>query len=224
MGDFSCSSARDHLGYEEAERFKGLRFLGNHWSRPPGPRAYYWYLTFENCEVLHSLVRKCQEAISFPYYDLIPLPELHLTLDRVAFEGDIDLNLLGIVKTVASRACLDVAPIKITIGFLGGTRGAVGFTAFPAEPLQNLRDTLRAATLSAYPHAPVRHSTFHPHIAVAYANTAGVPAAEAIAAVDRVNATLPSADVTVAEGALVLLERRERSYAWRALSRIPLGG
>lgn len=224
MDDMSYPETRHLAGQEEAERFERLRFLANHWSRPAGRRAYYWYLTFENSGELQALARKGQEAVSFPYYDLVPPRKLHLTLDRIAFEGDVDASQLSAIDSAASRSCLDVAPINVTIGFLGGTRGALGFTAFPREPVENLRDTFRAATLSVCPDAPVRLAEFHPHVAIAYANADGVPADEAIAAVENMNATVAPVDVTIAEGALVLLERRERSYAWRALSRIPFAG
>src|SRR5215472_13156818 len=73
----------------ELERFRDIRWLRNHWSRPIGPPAYYWYLTFGDFPALHSLARKCQEAISFPYYDLTPPRDLHLTLDRIAFKDEI---------------------------------------------------------------------------------------------------------------------------------------
>lgn len=208
---------------EELERFRNIKLLHNHWSRPIGPRAYYWYLTFENCPELHSLASQCQEAISFPYYDLTPLPDLHISLDRVAFDNDITLDRLEVIEAVAVRACEKVPPFDITIGSLGGTPGAIGFTAFPARPIQELRDTFRAATLSVYPDAPVRQSEFHPHVAIAYANSDNVPAAEVIATVEQLNATAP-ASVTITEGTLVLLERRSRSYAWQAVSRIPLAG
>jgi 2'-5' RNA ligase len=208
---------------EDLERFRNIRSLHNHWSRPIGPRAYYWYVTFENCPELHSLARKCQEAISFPYYDLTPLRELHITLDRIKFDRDITPDGLGAVEAAAISACGKMKPFDVTISSLGGTPGAIGFTASPAQPIRELRDTLRAATLSAYPDAPVRSSEFHPHVAIAYANSDNVPAAEVIAAVEKLNETA-HVSVTITEGTLVLLERRARSYAWQAVSRIPLAG
>jgi 2'-5' RNA ligase len=208
---------------EELERFRSIQRLHNHWARPVGPRSYYWYLTFENYPELHSLAEECQREISFPYYDLTPSRELHLTLDRIAFEGDIEPNRLADIEASAVRACAEMPPFEITIGSLGGTRGAIGFSAYPVDPIRELRDTLRAATLSFYPSAPVRDSEFHPHVAIAYANADNIPAAEVIAAVEKLN---PAAcvSVTVTHGTLVLLERRPRSYAWQAFSRIPLSG
>src|ERR1700722_14572468 len=117
----------------ELERFRKLRWLANHWSRPIGPPIYYWYLTFENSPELHHLARKCQEAISFPYYDLIPLGGLHLSLDRIAFEDDITLDQLRAIEITATSACREIAPLGITVGALGGTRSAIGFTASPGQ-------------------------------------------------------------------------------------------
>lgn len=210
-------------GPEELERFRNIRQLHNHWSRPIGQQAYYWYLTFESYPELHSVARECQEAISFPYYDLTTPRELHLTLDRVAFADQITPDRLGAIEAAAMRACAEIPPFDITIGCLGGTAGAIGFTAYPTRPIRELRDALRAATLSVCPSAPVRRPDFHPHVAIAYANSDNVPAAEAVAAVEKLHAGA-HASVTVADGTLVLLERRPRSYAWRAVSRIPLAG
>jgi 2'-5' RNA ligase len=210
-------------GPEELERFRNIRQLHNHWSRPIGPQSYYWYLTFESCPELHSVVRECQEAISFPYYDLTALRDLHLTIDRVAFADQIAPDRLGAIEAAAMRACADISPFDIIIGCLGGTPGAIGFTAYPTRRIRELRDALRAATLSVCPSAPVRSPDFHPHVAIAYANSDNVPAAEAVAAVEKLYAAA-HASVTITHGTLVLLERRPRSYAWRAVSRIPLAG
>ena len=208
---------------EELERFRSIKWLHNHWSRPVRPRSYYWYLTFENCPELRSLAEDCQRAISFPYYDLASARDLHLTLDRIAPDRDITPERLDAIESAAMRACETIPQFDVTIGSLGGTRGAIGFTAYPARPIRELRDTLRAATLSAYPDAHVIGSEFHPHVAIAYANSDNVAATEVIAAVEKLN---PAAhvSVTITHGTLVMVERHPRSYAWQAVSRVPLLG
>ncbi|MEQ4723817.1 2'-5' RNA ligase family protein [Nonomuraea sp. B19D2] len=205
------------------ERFRRLRYLANHWNRSATPRTYYWYLTFEPSPQLQSLVKQCQAAISFPYYDLIPESDLHLTLDRIAFEDDITPTQLRSIEAAAIHACAQITPFDISIGSLGGTPGALGFSASPSEPIRHLRDALREATLSVHPKAPIKDAKFHPHLTIAYCNSADIPAARAIAMVERLR-TLPSADVAVKESSLVLLERRQRTYAWQEISRIPLSG
>lgn len=221
MNETGSIEAVESTSLEELERFRAVRWLHNHWSQPVGRRAYYWYLTFENSPQLHALTAECQKEIAFPYYDLTPAGGLHLTIDRVAFDGDITRRQITGVETAAAHACQEVPPFKVTIGALGGTSGAVGFTAFPAKPIQELRDKLRTAALSVFPEAPVTRSDSHPHVAIAYANSDDIPAAEAIAAVETLN---PSArvDVTINEAKLVLLEQCSRSYSWQVVSRIPL--
>ena len=219
----SEASGAANLSLEELERFRNIRLLHNHWSRPIGPRSYYWYLTFEDSVELHCLTARCQQGIAFPYYDLTPIPDLHLTLDRIAFDGDITRDQLTAIEIAARRVCRNAEPLDVTIGALSGTAGAIGFTAFPAPALRELRDTFRAATLSVYPDAPVGHSGFHPHVTIAYANSDGVPAADVIAEVEKLN-SVPSVNVTIKEGTLALLERRKCAYAWQVISRVPLAG
>jgi len=207
-----------------AEPFRNIAMLRNHWSRPASPRAYYWYLTFADAPELHALTAQCQQAIAFPYYDPVPPESLHLTLDRIAFEDGITPAGLDATAAAAQRACQAIPPFTITVGPLGGTRGAVGFTAAPPRPVRDLRDALRAATLSACPAAPVTPHETAPHVTIAYSNSDGVAAAEAITAAEQLNATTARAKTAVREATLVLLERRPRSYAWQTIARIPLAG
>ncbi|WP_329430067.1 2'-5' RNA ligase family protein [Streptosporangium sp. NBC_01495] len=204
------------------DSFLRPRQLANHWVRPD-VRAYYWYLTFENSPDLQSFVRKCQEVISFPYYDLIPPGSLHLTLDRIAFEGEITSDQLRAIEAAAIGACVDIAPFGIAVGNLGGTSSAIGFSASPKELIRRVRDALREATISSYPSAPVKDSEFHPHITIAYCNSDNVPVNRVVAAMEKLS-SLPSVQVDIQESALVLLERRQQTYSWQAISRIPLSG
>jgi 2'-5' RNA ligase len=208
---------------EELERFRKIQWLTNHWARPIGPRAYYWYLTFDHSSGLRYLAERCQREISFPHYDLTPPSDLHLTLDRIGFEDDVTRNDLSAIEAAATRACQRVTPFDITIGALGGTPGAIGFTAYPERPIRALRDELRGATLSVYRSAPIKHSTFHPHVAIAYCNSDDVPAAGAVAAVESVRATA-RISLTIRDVSLVLLARRPRAYEWTTLLHIPLSG
>jgi 2'-5' RNA ligase len=203
--------------------FHEFQSLRNHWARPVGPRGYYWYLTFDGYPELYTLVMQCQQAIAFPYYDLTPLHELHLTIDRIGYADDLKPGQLAVIEHAATRACQKVPPLTLTIGSLGGSRGAVGFSALPAEPIRSLRDTLRAATVSVYPEAPVDRSEFYPHITIAYSNSEGIPAKEVIAAVRGLRAAA-SVTLSVKEAAIVLLERRQRSYTWHVITRIQLSG
>ncbi|WP_219461755.1 2'-5' RNA ligase family protein [Nonomuraea rhizosphaerae] len=224
MSKPSHSSVRDSSGTDGVhERFRTLRHLTNHWDRPATPRTYYWYLTFETSPQLRSLVERCRRAIPFPCHDFTPTNDLHLTLDRIAIEGDMTPDQLSSIEASATQACRDVSPFDISIGSLSGTPGALGFSATPGEPIRHLRDTLREATLSVHPEAPTKNSDLHPHVTIAYCNSAGIRAARVIATVENLRA-LPFVDVTVEKSSLVLLERCRRAYVWHEISRVPISG
>jgi 2'-5' RNA ligase len=223
MGEPSGGHVRDTANPGDLKHFRQVGRLGNHWARPASPPSYYWYLTFEDSPELQSLAWHCQQAIRFPYYDLTPADQLHLTLDRIAFAGEITEDQLAAIEAAAILACQQIPPLDVTIGSLGGTRSAIGFAALPAEPIQHLRDVFRDATLSVCPRAPVRHADFHPHVAIAYCNSEDVPAADAVAAVEKLRPTA-SVDVTVRQGVMVLLDRQLRSYSWRTVFRVRLRG
>ncbi len=206
-----------------APDFRNLQRLANHWARPMGSPRYYWYLTFEDSPELRHAARQCQRELAFSYYDPLPLGDLHLSLDRIAFAEGITSPQLNAIEAAAVSACNELRPFNITVGSLGGTSSAVGLDASPLEPISQLVDALRKSTLSVHPKAPVRDSKLHAHVAIAYCNSDGVPATQAVAAVEKLNA-LPSVQVVVKEVALVLLERRPRAYAWQTVSRVPLSG
>jgi hypothetical protein len=204
--------------------FDNIQLLRNHWSGPARPRAYYWYLTFADDAAICDLAARSQQALAFPYYDPVPPHGLHMTIDGIAPEGGITAAQLNSVSAAARLACQAISPFRISLGELSGTRGAIGFAVTPVAPISQLRDTLRAATLSVCPDAAATREEMIPHITIGYGNTDGVPAANAIAAVERLNASRPRAEATVGQAAVVLLERRQRSYAWELLSQVPLTG
>jgi 2'-5' RNA ligase len=202
--------------------FHDVERLRNHWAQPLGTLGYYWFLTFEHSSALHAVVRECQTELDFSYYDLVPLAGLHLTLDRIAPEGAISSERLELIQATAVRARHEVAPFDIKVTQLGGTRGAIGFDVESAE-LYRLRETIRTTTASAYPDMTVNTRPFHPHISIAYANTEDAPAADAVAAVERMNEAIGDVEVTDAEVVLVLLRRQQGAYAWDVVGRTGAG-
>lgn len=214
---------RDGQQAPELENFRKVRHLANHWARPgggPENRAFYWYLTFSNARQLRGLTQQCQEEVAFPYYDLTPLDDLHLTVNRVAYQSAVDRSDIEAVLAHAREACRSVNAFTISVGRLSGTPGALGFNVSPYQPLRDLRDRLTAATLEVLPDAPVKQREFHAHVAIAYGN-ADVPSTEAFAAVEQLNG-LPEVDVLVDDVSLVLLERGRRSYQWQVVETLSL--
>ncbi|HZM74566.1 MAG TPA: 2'-5' RNA ligase family protein [Candidatus Limnocylindrales bacterium] len=216
------SNVKGSQGGEQSLPFYCVRRLTNHWARPLRGGSYYWFLTFEHQPQLQALVRRCQRAISFPYYDLTPPADLHMTLERIAFEEEISPQQLDEVAKAGEKTCETIRPLEFAVEHLGGTSGAVGFNAYPREPIHDLRDRLRAATASAYPAARFRTGEFDPHITIAYCN-AEVPAAQAVATVKALNGSV-SVKLAVVNVSLVLLTRLPRAYRWQSVSRLPLLG
>jgi hypothetical protein len=202
--------------------FPDIQTLRNHWARPAGPRAYYWYLTFEDAAELHALVDEYREATALPYYDAVYPSDLHLTLDRVAYENSITASQISAIETAAIGTCSSIQCFRLKVGHLGGTRGAIGFNVYPEQHIRALRSALRSATFEVYPEEPISASPPQPHITIAYSNADDMPAETIIGVADRLNAQARRADIVIREVILVLLERRERSYNWHAISRIRL--
>ena len=200
-----------------------VRSLRNHWTRPLGALGYYWFLTFEESPELHALVQKCQGAMDFPFFDLSPVDSLHLTIDRVARTGAVSADQLESIASSAVHSCRAVPSFELSIDRLSCVPSAVALDVSPVRDVQVLRETLRAATLSACPDMELGDPKPNPpHISIAYANADGVPALNAVRAVDRANENFERSAVTVTEALLVLLRRRQHSYCWRIISRAPL--
>lgn len=194
--------------------------LTNHWARPASPRTYYWFLTFDNQPALHRLVQRCQASLAFPHYDLTAPNALHMTLERIAFEGEISQNQLTAVRAAAARACSAIAPIEFTVGRIGGTPGAIGFSAYPAGPIRELRNALRTATQLAYPDARLRPPDLTPHVTIAYCNDADAPTTPTVDAVRALRGD--ATRLTVTAVSLVLLERLPRAYTWQTIGHLHL--
>ncbi|MGV9413069.1 2'-5' RNA ligase family protein [Nocardia sp. NPDC003693] len=203
--------------------FDRVRSLRDHRARSAeSRRGYYWFLTFENAPGVAALAAHCLRSIEFPYYDPAAPGGLHLTLDRIAYEGDLDPARIEAIAAAARETCRDINPFRLVIEEVGGSQGAISLDVRPDPRVHELRAAVRAATLAVHPDAPVREGALRPHISIAYANTEGVRADAAVAAVRGLNATLEPVDAPVEAVSLVLLERVPGRYRWQTLSRIAL--
>ncbi|GAA5060858.1 2'-5' RNA ligase family protein [Nocardia callitridis] len=198
--------------------------LKDHWTRPEGPLGYYWFLTFETSPELNTLVSGSQEAIDYPYYDAAPLASLHLTLDRISNDPTSVGADLESIERSATEVCREFEPFQITVDHLNCFRSAVAFDVTPAQRVRQLRDALRGATLHAFPAASVKRGDTNPHISIAYANVDDIAGDRVVEKMGQVNGKVGAARVTVREATMVLLERRQRSYAWEVIARVPLAG
>ncbi|WP_194828536.1 2'-5' RNA ligase family protein [Nocardia sp. XZ_19_231] len=187
-----------------------------------GPLGHYWFLTFEHAPELHALTKTCQQTIDPAYFDATPVDGLHLTLDRIAYDGGSTPEQRASITEAARLVCGDQAPVMLTFEQVTNLRGAVGFVVSPAESVRALRDSLRVATLSVLPEARVKDSSSPPHVTIAYPIFEGL-SARAAATAEAMNAMIEGVDVVVSEVVMVALEQRGNLYVWQVVERVPLG-
>jgi 2'-5' RNA ligase len=216
----------DDPGYspdQDWATFSGLSLMTNHWHREgwwPGRSGYYWYLTFGSSPEVCAMASQCQAAIRAPYFDLVSIPDLHMTLERVAFEDEISEVQLKAVEIAGSAACRTLEPFNV--GPLAGSAGAISFSASPRTPLATLRRLLDDATTQAFPaRGQPENPQFRPHIGIAYCNES-VPTGPVIETVRRLR-RIPPAAVTISAASLVVLTRDQRAYRWVERRRMALG-
>ncbi|MFD4439922.1 2'-5' RNA ligase family protein [Nocardia sp. NPDC058519] len=187
-----------------------------------GPLGYYWFLTFDHASELHSRTKECQQAIDPAYFDTTPTDGLHLTLDRISRPYTCTFEQRASIAEAAQPACRDLRPFSLSVDRLTNIRGAIGFVISPAAPVMELRDTLRAATISVLPQASLKESTSDPHVTIAYPVFEGLEEMAAATAATAGSA-VHGFDVGTSEASLVSLELRDNSYVWDVIARIELG-
>lgn len=197
------------------QRFSALACMVNHWDRHgwwPGRAGYYWYLTFELSPELQNLASHGQAIVrNNPLFDLVPLSDLHLTLDRLAFEDEISEASIQDAEVRVAEAVAGLPALRLRIGPLAGSSGALSFTVTPYDDVARLRRAVMQASRSSDDNE-CSDQQFRPHVGIAYCNTPG-PAAPVITAVRQVR-DLPPVDALVQHVALVRLTRRDRAYRW----------
>lgn len=208
----------------EWEAFRALDRMANHWNRPgwrAGRQAYYWYVSFRDQHRVQALAQQCQAALAAPFLDLVDGPNLHMTLERVAFAEDIDEAGRKQVAHNAATALQGFPEIHLRVGPLAGSSGALSFSVSPRARLHELRAALLSATHSAGFAPDISASRpFRPHIGIGYCNHP----VDAKPVIDRVRSLrdLPRVDVCISEVVLVALTRHERAYSWDITDRLPL--
>ena len=204
--------------------FSSLDRMKSHWDRPgwwPGRRAYYWYLTFASEPKLHEIAAQCQAELESPHFDLVALTDLHMTIERIAFEDEIDMSILERVASAAREACRALPQLPLHIGPLAGSSGAISFSASPHAVIGQLRDTLVAATKTILGEANAPHNArFRPHVGIAYCNR-DVAAGPIIDTIRRIRRRMPIIDANVHAASLVALTREQNAYRWIEQFKIP---
>jgi 2'-5' RNA ligase len=203
------------------QAFASLERTENHWARPdwtPDTRAYYWMLAFDSHHLI-QLTKQCQDRIAAPWFDLVPLDALHVTVGRIGFTDQVTPEIVRQVATAAQRQCDDLAPFNMEIGPLAGSRGALRFSISPWSSLLTMHRKLAEATTQVLDSQAVmdtRH--FRPHLSIAYANTE-VPLTT-LRGVVRELRELPPVAVSISGVSLVELWRDGQTYRFDEVLRV----
>jgi 2'-5' RNA ligase len=199
--------------------------LRDHWDRPgwtPGRRSYHWFLTLADQAPLIELAQRCQQSLAAFGFDLVASEALHLTLCRVGFTDQVTERDARSVAEAARRRGADYGLLRLIVGPLAGSSGALRFTVSPWAPLMKLHDMLTETTTAVLAKGGGGTSRFRPHVGIAYSNRT-IPASvvrEAIRPLRR----LPLVQVSANAAHLVVLRREQRAYRWERFETLRLAG
>ncbi len=199
--------------------------LTNHWDRPgwkPGRRSYHWFIAFADQLALITLAQRCQQALAALRLDPVPPEALHMTLCRVAFWDQITTTQARSVAQAARRRADGLAPLRLTVGPLAGSRGAVRFTVSPWAPLLELHGRLTEATAAVLATGDGGTDRFRPHVSIAYSNR--IVAASSVRDVVEPLRRLRPVQVTADAAHLVVLREERRTYRWDTFETFSLTG
>lgn len=202
-----------------------VEVLTNHWDRPgwrTGRRSYHWFVTLGDQPALVDLGQRCQEALAPLRLDLVPASSLHLTLCRVGFTDQVTPAQARAIAAAARRRAGGLGLLRLTIGPLAGSRGAIRFTVSPWAPLLELHGRLTEATSAELSTRCGDTDRLRPHVSIAYANRT-IPASAARDVVEPLRRLRP-VHVTVDAAHLVVLREEEHTYRWERFETLSLTG
>src|SRR5215207_7326710 len=121
----------------------------DHWYLRPGWREdrsfYTWHLTFADDDRVARLFAAYEPVIAtMPGVAPVPLEWLHLTLQGVGFADRVEPGELQAIVEAAESRLERFRPFVVTIGPAVLDPESVQLPVTPAEPLQRLRDAIRA--------------------------------------------------------------------------------
>lgn len=201
--------------------------MRDHWWWRPGWHVgrsmYTWHVTFDNQPALHDLVRAYQDALApLPGLDVIPTRWLHLTMQGIAFTDEIGQQDISDIAKAACKRLAAQPPVALTVGPAIVDPEAIMLNVEPADSLNPVRTSIRAAIADVRGPGQVAESEqWTPHISVAYSHSDG-PAESYIDAVSSVGPE--STTLTVSAVQLIELNRDTRLYQWVTTAEVPLSG
>ncbi|APE34011.1 hypothetical protein BOX37_08540 [Nocardia mangyaensis] len=211
------------------EAFAEIEYLRDHWSVKqwsPGRTGYYWYLTFDDPDLVGFAAER-RRGLGLTGLDAVPPDGLHITIRGVGDTTAVPDEHVDALVSSARERLSDVKPFDLTIGPLAGSRSAIRFSVAPWDPLLDVHRVLSACSGEVSPDPAARDvpgspSRFRPHLGIAYNNTDR--AAAAVIAAVAAQRTPERISVRVDTVELVVLRREGRCYRWDTRAAIALGG
>ncbi|MFE5479740.1 2'-5' RNA ligase family protein [Nocardia sp. NPDC056541] len=213
----------DAIRSNDWSAFSALTHMEDHFTVKPWPggfSAYYWYLTFEDVELISS-ARQCQQSLSSFGLHPVSLSSLHMTLCRVGAADSISDAAIEVVTSSAAEALERVDSFEIEVGPLAGSSGAVRFSVTPWSSIWQLATILRSLPVNAAAGTASKPlSDFRPHIGIAYSNRRQ-EIAPILERVSQLRDIVP-VPIAVTQVKLVRLWRSQDSYEWDDVATIAL--
>jgi 2'-5' RNA ligase len=197
----------------------------DHWYLRPGWREdrsfYTWHLTFADDVAVARLFAEYEPVIAtMPAIAPVPLEWLHLTLQGVGFADRVEPGELRAITEAAVSRLERFSPFEVTIGPAVVDPETVQLPVTPAEPLQRLRDTIRAAIGDVWgPDAIPELPALNPHITLGYFTTSA-PAAPLIT--HLAEGPSPTVCTTFSSISLIALTRAPHLYHWKPVTTLAL--
>lgn len=182
---------------------------------------YTWHFTFGTQPAVQALAAGYQDRLrGLPGLDIVPERWLHLTTQGVGFQDEVsDQDATAIVQAAADQLRA-LPPQQVTLGPAKVTPEAILLDVTPVTGLTAIRTGLRAATAKVWDASRVMESDqWTPHVSVAYSNGTGLAAPY----VDSV-AGGGTAEATIGEVQLIVLNRDEHMYEWTTYAAVQLKG
>ncbi|MEV4841782.1 2'-5' RNA ligase family protein [Micromonospora matsumotoense] len=195
------------------------------WWRPGwrvGRRFYAFHITFEDQPELYRLADSYRSALSAaPSLTLIPDRWLHLTMQGIGFTDEVPDETLAAIIEEARQQLSGRSPVNVQFGEVIVADEAIVMPAMPAEAVQQLRTTTRAALgqVLGDENLPEDPHRYRPHVSIAYLTTDGPagPYVQAVKAIEPRPAAVRITHVDVIE-----MHRDQQMYEWSLIARLPL--
>ncbi|WP_282775912.1 2'-5' RNA ligase family protein [Nocardia sp. CC201C] len=205
------------------EAFRNVDQMVNHWGRnewPKGRRSFFWYLTFQDSELIKN-VERCHAHIDSDGIDFVPLDGLHITVLRIGNHEQVPDEDVQAIADIAKEKLRVFEKFSLDIGPLAGSRGALRFSVSPWTKLFQLHEIVRESTCKVLTNVPIAETDqFRPHLGIGYSNRRQ----DASQFIDHATQLRNFDPVTVEVDnvKIVRLRREEHAYRWEDVATIGL--